>query len=456
MVDDRPQQIDHVACLPGEANRRCHLSEPGVSFAEMGEGAQGPRLVTGCRPVVGQTRRPGRPRDSRTGAGLKRASQRGVQAHPLAGEQLTADRLGEQRMAEEVAIATRLGQQQLPVDRLAQAVQQRRLAHAGDRGQQQLGDAPAGRGGDAEHLLGAAAKPHHPGEQHLPQAGRQRARAGTGTVAGNHQLFGEERVALRAGVDVVDQPGGRVGAEQAGELLGQLGAGEAGQLQPLDPAVACQLAEQPAQRVQAVQLVAAEGQQQQHPHRAQVGGEEGDQVAGGAVRPVQVLHDQQQRRGRGQPLDHAQQQLKQPPLAGTSATSTHGRGRLGAPGEVGEQAAQVGTGRAGDRLQLRRVQLAGQAAQRRGDRRERQALLAERHAAAAQHPHVLPVGGGGELVGQPGLADPRLPADQRHPRLAVGGARQQLAQPRQLLGATDEAPAHHLIRHDAQYARPRF
>jgi hypothetical protein len=134
------------------------------------------------------------------------------------------------------------------------------------------------------------------GQQHLLQARRQRARAGA--AAGEHQLLGEERVAFAAGVDVVDQARGLLGAEQAGELLNQLGAGEPGQLQPLHAAVAGKLGEQPAQRVQAVQLVAAEGEHQQDPTGPKVGGEEGDQVAGGAVGPVQVLHDPQQRRPR--------------------------------------------------------------------------------------------------------------------------------------------------------------
>jgi hypothetical protein len=112
--------------------------------------------------------------------------------------------------------------------------------------------------------------------------------------------------------------------------------------------------------VQAVQLVAAEGQQQQHPAGPQVGREEGDQVAGGAVGPVQVLHNQQHRRLRGQPLDHAKQQLEQPPLAGAR---DGGAGvRLAGPGEVGQQPGQVAAGRPGGRLQLGRAQLGGQAA----------------------------------------------------------------------------------------------
>jgi hypothetical protein len=39
-------------------------------------------------------------------------------------------------------------------------------------------------------------------------------------------------------MDIVDQPEGWVGAQQAGQLLGQLGAGEPWQLQPLHAAVA--------------------------------------------------------------------------------------------------------------------------------------------------------------------------------------------------------------------------
>jgi hypothetical protein len=151
---------------------------------------------------------------------------------------------------------------------------------------------------------------------------------------------------------------------------------------------------------------------------------------------MQVLHDPQQRRALGQPPDHPHQQRKQPPLTGTCHRSA--RGRLAAPGQVGQQPGQLGAGGAGDRRQPGRVQLAGQAPQRLDQRRERQALLAQRHTPTTQHPHTLPVGGGGQLLDQAGLAHPGLPADQRHQRLAGGGAPQQLAQPRQLLGAADE------------------
>ena len=177
-------------------------------------------------------------------------------------------------------------------------------------------------------------------------------------------------------------------------------------LEPSHAAVAGQLAEQSPQRVQPVQLVAAEGEQHQHRAVAEAGGQEGDQVAGGAVGPAQALHDQQ-RPSRGQPLDHAQQELEEPPLTGAPNRGAHGLPV--APGKVGNQAGQLGTGGTGNRFQLVRVEGAGQPTQRLGDRRERHALLTERHAAAAQHQHALLGGGDGHLVGQPGLADLRLP-----------------------------------------------
>jgi hypothetical protein len=95
-----------------------------------------------------------------------------MQPHPLASQQLAVDRLGDQQMAEHVTVAAGLGQQHLLVDRLPQALQQHRLLHAGDRGQQRLGDPRAGRSSHPQQLLGAVAKPHHPGQQHLLEAGR--------------------------------------------------------------------------------------------------------------------------------------------------------------------------------------------------------------------------------------------------------------------------------------------
>ncbi len=97
-------------------------------------------------------------------------------------------------MAEDVAATIRLGEQHVVVDGLAEAVEQLRLLHAGDRGQHRLGDARAGRGGDTEDPLGAAAEPHDPGQQHLLEACREFAWAGDVAGTAEDQLLGEEGV----------------------------------------------------------------------------------------------------------------------------------------------------------------------------------------------------------------------------------------------------------------------
>jgi hypothetical protein len=159
---------------------------------------------------------------------------------------------------------------------------------------------------------------------------------------------------------------------------------------------------------------------------------------GGAVGPAQVLHHQQQRRGGGQLLDHPEQPLEQPPLPGTRHRSTPrppGRSR---PGRAAAGSAPPGPDPRPHPAPPRPAGRPGRAVL--GDRYERQTVLVERHVAAAQHPHALPAGDGGQPLDQPGLADSRLPAGHRYQRRAVGGMGQELAQPRQLLGAADERP----------------
>lgn len=105
--------------------------------------------------------------------------------------------------------------------------------------------------------------------------------------------------------------------------------------------------------------------------------------------------------------------------------------------QLGQQAGQfllLPGGRGGELV----GQFAAQGAQGRGERGERQSVGADLHAAAECHDGALPAGGGGELLDQPGLADPGLATDQQRLRLARGGAGERIVQRVQFLDATHE------------------
>jgi hypothetical protein len=127
---------------------------------------------------------------------------------------------------------------------------------------------------------------------------------------------------------------------------------------------------------------------------------------GVAVAPVQVLHDQQQRRGHGQPLDHPQQPLDSHPCPAPATAAP----AVAWPLQARSGSSRSSSSRAGPATHPTPPRPAGRPGRAvLGDRYERQAVLVERHVAAAQHPHALPAGDGGQPLGQPGRADSRLP-----------------------------------------------
>ena len=210
------------------------------SGGRLDAGGQGARLVPGRRPVVGQPRRPARRSVPGLQAGLQGAGQRGVQPDPLASQQLPVDRLGHQRMAEHIALAAGLGQQQLLVDRLAQALQQLWSSMP----------VTAASSGWVTPGPAAAATPSSrwvPEPSRTTRVSRTSCRLG-GSTPGSPPASSSS--SAKNGLPRSGRRGRRSAgwagvAEQAGQLLGQLGAGEALQLQPVYAAVAGQLAQQP-------------------------------------------------------------------------------------------------------------------------------------------------------------------------------------------------------------------
>ena len=120
-------------------------------------------------------------------------------------------------------------------------------------------------------------------------------------AGGGRQLLGEERVALGAGEELVDQARLGPAAEDPRQLGDHLLAREALERHALDDRGALGLGHQRAQRMAAVQLVGAVGGEEQHALLARVAHEEGQEVARGAVGPVDVLEDEHERLRLGQP-----------------------------------------------------------------------------------------------------------------------------------------------------------
>jgi hypothetical protein len=159
--------------------------------------------------------------------------------------------------------------------------------------------------------------------------------------------------------------------------------------------------------VAAVQLVGPVGQHQGHP-AAQVAVKEPEQVAGGLVGPVQVLDHHQQRAALGQPVQHPQQQLKQP-RGGQRGRRRRAPG-LGRGAELGHQPGQLGPGPAQRPLQLRRLDDRGQGAQGLDQWRVGQDPFPDVQAAAGERDRLQLGGLAEELGDQPGLADASLAA----------------------------------------------
>jgi len=230
------------------------------------------------------------------------------------------------------------------------------------------------------------------------------------------------------------------------QVLGQLGPGERGQLQPLQAGQPDQLGQQRPQRMPPMQRVGPVADRQRHPTRAQRAGQEGDQVPGGAVGPVQVLQHQDHRgplRAAHQHGPHGVEDLQL--VQGVAA----GPGRVD-PGQEPAEAGRGG-GRSGQQPGLGRV--VGQPTQGVHHGQMGQADVAQLDRRTHQHPHPAPASPVGERQQQAGLAHPGVTGDQHHLRAALRCPFQQRVDPAQLDRPADERCARELPSHARQYER---
>jgi hypothetical protein len=321
--------------------------------------------------------------------------------------------------------------------RLAQTGDELVAGHARGALEQPVADARAGDRGDPQHRRGRRAQRLDAQDQRVDEVRRQPFAGGR-----RGQLLGEERVALGAREEVVDEA--RVGPalEDAGQLGDDLIAREALDRHALDDRRALGLGQQRAQRVAAVELVGAVRRDEQHALAAGVAHEEGQEVARRAIGPVDVLEHEHERRVVGQAAQEREQQLDHAALRqGAVAVALRAL-------ELGQQRRQP-RGRAAEGIGKR---VGVDAAQGSDDRRVGHLAVAEGDALAGQHARPSLARAARELGDEAGLADARLARDERDGRAPVGGTVEPRDEAGQLALAPDELRARHPLR---QPARPR-
>ena len=264
---------------------------------------------------------------------FQRAGQRAVQLVALAGEQVVGDHLAQQRVAEGVAPVV-LGDDEVAGDRLAQRAAQGGAVEIGGLVEQLVVEALADgeRAQDLLRVLGQPLDAHH---QRVAQRGGQRAAA----LAGGEQLLHEQRVALAARVEAVEQLGAGRRTEDVLQRGGELVAAQRTEGHAAHARVALQLGQQRAQGVAAVQLVEAVRADDEHALAAQRVGQEGDEGARGGVGPVEILEDQHDRALGAHAVQQGEQRLEEAALGGACVAIQ----RPGA-GQPGEETGQLGAG----------------------------------------------------------------------------------------------------------------
>ena len=396
----------------------------GVDGLRLGRGADqrraGPRRVARPEPLRGELH-------ALPAGGLERLGELAVQRAAPQPRDVGVERLPAQRMAERGApvalvvqqpVALQLGQpvlgdepgHELEVEglprhgrrlgRRARGLRQRDRAHQ-DRVADGVGQRHVVVAGELEPARARLQPPAH----------RQRAR----------ELLDEERQALGAVVERVHQGGRRPVRQQRREQLRRRRLVERRERQIVEVTAAAQVVAQPAEHVVAREPGGAIGADDQQRQLLQGGREPAQQRERRLVGPLQVV--QQHERGADR-LERAPDGLEdRRPVAA--------RRRLA---ELGQQQRQVPAQRP---EAVEPVRAGAQESAQDGHQR---AVGSDGGAAprAAQHEHVRPRR---ELLGEPGLADAGLAAQEQQRAVAVAGPHERVGQQRALGLTTEERAA---------------
>ena len=284
----------------------------GMAAAGLDGGGEdgGQRLggVMGLVPVAGQPGGADIGADQ-CGVGLQGLGVAAVDAGALAGEQVVDDGLADEGVPEAVARAVLGGHEGVAADGGPQRLDEVVLGHPADGGEEFVLDRGAALGGRAHHALGVLGERLDAHQQQIAQRVAEAVQSAVGEAAG--QFLDEEGVALGALEDPVDGVLLGSAAVDPGDLGAHLRAGEAGQFDAADRAHPVDLGEEGAQRVAAVDVVRAVGRHQEDACVVQGLQEVGEQLAGGAVGPVEVLDDDDEGAVGGEALQEAGGQFEE-------------------------------------------------------------------------------------------------------------------------------------------------
>ncbi len=354
--------------------------------------------------------------------------QGGVEPNPLAGEEIVVDRLGQERVPEGKLPAGRFDDQECPIDRISQGAVQVGGRAVPRRLHQLHADRPSSGRDDAERPAGRSLDRPDARQEKVPQRRRKRRRR---PGVGRDELLGEERVALRAAGDRLEERGRDRLAPDRPHEPGYLGPVEPIQLDATGAPASLELGEHGQERMPPVELVGPVRRQQQRPPMAEPPRQVGEELESGLVGPVDVLeHDDE---GLGRPIEDAAHGLVHPAPAHGA-----GPGDLRARLEVRQQGGQVGAG-GPEKLVGAVSQRLDQPSEGLDERRVRQEFGAEPHARADGNRRPARRRARCQLPDEPALADARLAAEKHHRALGAGGDR--LLESAQLRLAADEEGA---------------
>ena len=214
---------------------------------------------------------------------------------------------------------------------------------------------------------------------------------------------------------------------------------ERSQLPDRHAVVVLELGQHLAHGVVAGQLAGAVGDDGGDPLAAQPAHEEAQEVLGRAVHPVDVLEHHQHRRLAPERAQQHHQGLEHARLRETVSLRT--AAHRNSDREVRERALELAADLGAEAAHRLLQGAAGGVAQQRRERRVGQLAAVEAQAVAAQHRRAALAAPALGLAHEPGLADPGLPHQQRHARLAHRGRFDRRLQRRALVLAVHDAAA---------------